>query len=1114
MIKLVTILFADVVGSTAQAESLAPDEARALMAEFFEAMSEEIRAEGGTIERIIGDAIMVDFGVPVAREDDPIRAVRAARRMLARLDHFNEDRPEPLRVRVRIGINTGDVSTGGSYGEQLMVMGDAVNVAARLQQAAEPNTILIGERTARAVRDRFELHEVEQLEMKGKKGKVAAFLVEGEGHPEERIVTPFVGRASELEALRDVLERARLKKAGVVATIVGEPGAGKSRLIAELVAALGPDAKVVEGACSPFGQNAALRPFQDVLRAEAGIVGTDPPEVELDKIRHLLARLPLDPSLDPERATAALGATFGVRTALERFAGLDPREAQREVLAAWQALLTALAADMPVIVVVEDLQWADEGTLGLMGELAGGARAALAFLCSARPELLEERAEWLAGLDDHTSTRLQPLDKDESAALVATLLDSPDLPGPLLDEMLGKAEGNPFFLEEIVRRLIDLGQLEQRDGRWTLATESAAIEIPDNVRLAILSRIDLLPPEHRQVLQQASVVGRVFWTGAVRELTGLPDVDALLDGLRQGRFITERFPSAVPGETEFSFLHTLIRDVAYEGLPQRMRGRAHAGAGAWVEKVRGEAAEESAELLAYHYEQAFEVLSEDAFRRAARRYSTIAAHGAVRRFAIHQAEGFGRTAVALSTRGQERIEALEALGDLYMLTFKSDGAWNSYTSALSELEGESIQDSRLYANLAAKAALVPARWRGTMARIPPHDEIGALIERGLEATEERDSRPRAMLLASRAFLLGLMREEGHEEPVEDGLALAEEAAGMAERLGDANLVSAALDGAITYLMPQGMYGPVYEFDRRRVALAPEMKDTREISDAFATAAGSAFSIGFYVDSFAHATDAVKRARGIDAGGYLHGLVWRVCAGFMAGHWRDALADQSEIERLQDDAGGLPSNLAMWAYGYAFLCSERLGDAERANRYMALIQEVIDEREKAGRDFHSWLGAPARAMAARGDFATPHEWLKIERSFYSGSHLEALCEVVGAEGSWDDAPGVIALARAEVSECGLEALRYFADRLEGRLSLARDDPHRAERLLRRSSEGFATLGAPWEEARSSLLLADAFAQAGRAQEATSAASVALATFKRLGSTHEAETATRLVAGGRV
>ncbi len=615
MIKLVTIMFADVVGSTAQAEQMHPEDTRALIADLFEAMSEEIQAEGGTIERIIGDALMVDFGVPVARKDDPTRAVRAARRMLTRLERWNEDRPETHRIRIRIGINTGDVSTGGSYGEQLMVMGDAVNVAARLQQVAEPDTILIGERTAGAVRDHFELYEVEPLEMKGKTGKVTAFLVAGERHPEARIVTPFVGRGAELGALRDVLERARLKRSGVVATIVGEPGAGKSRLIAELVAAIGPDAKVVEGACSPFGQNAALRPFQDVLRAEAGIVGTDPPEVELDKISHLLARLPLDPSLDPERATAALGATFGVRTALERLAGLDPREAQREVLAAWQALLTALAVDMPVIVVVEDLQWADEATLWFVGELAGAARVPVAFLCAARPELLEERAAWIAALGDHASIRLQPLDKDESVDLISALLDSPDIPAPLVDEMLGKAEGNPFFLEEIVRRLIDLGHLERQDGGWTLAEDTPGIEVPDNVRLTVQSRIDLLPPEHRQVLQQASVVGRVFWSGAVRELTALADVEPLLEGLQQSRFVTERFPSAVPGESEFAFLHALIREVAYEGLPPSTRGRTHAAAAAWVEKVRGEGAEESAELLAYHYECALEALGDEASRR-------------------------------------------------------------------------------------------------------------------------------------------------------------------------------------------------------------------------------------------------------------------------------------------------------------------------------------------------------------------------------------------------------------------------------------------------------------------------------------------------------------------
>lgn len=1106
MIKLVTIMFADVVGSTAQAEQMHPEDTRALIADLFEAMSEEIHAEGGTIERLIGDALMVDFGVPVARTDDPARAVRAGRRMLARLERWNEDRPEPHRIRIRIGINTGDVSTGGSYGEQLMVMGDAVNVAARLQQAAEPNTIVIGERTAQAVRDHFELQESEPLEVKGKAGKVTAFLVAGERHLEARVVTPFVGRAAELEALRDVLERARLKRSGVVATIVGEPGAGKSRLIAELVA-IASDAKVVEGACSPFGQSAALRPFQEVLRAEAGIVGTDPPEVELDKIRNLLARLPLDPSLDRERATAALGATFGVRTALERFAGLDPREAQREVLAAWQTLLTALAADMPVIVVVEDLQWADEGTLRFIGELAGAARVPVAFLCAARPELLEERAEWIAALGDHASIRLQPLDEDESVDLVSALLDSPDIPAPLVDEMLAKAEGNPFFLEEIVRRLIDLGHLEQQDGGWTLAEGTPGIEVPDNVRLTVQSRIDLLSPEHRQVLQQASVVGRVFWSGAVRELTALADVDPLLEGLQQSRFVTERFPSAVPGETEFGFLHALIREVAYEGLPRSTRGRTHAAAAAWVEKVRGEGAEESSELLAYHYDRAFEALGDEASRRAARRYSTIAARGAQRRFAIQQAEVFGRKAVELSTAGQERIEALEVLADLYTLVGDGDGAWQAYRDALTEVRGmggEGIQAD--VARLAAKGSVVATRWEGTLHTPVPKEDVQQVMELGLNAVGEVDSPDRALLLVARSFF----QIYGYEDRDEKGEEAAHAALRIAEQLRQPELISAAIDAVAGCLMPESRYGEAYEVTMRRAELISQLEDVTEICDVHAMAAWCACFVGRYREAVEHATACIQRAEGIDARSYLHGLVWRAQARFMVGDWDGALADHSEIRLLRPpEEGGLPPAVTIRSYAVAAFCAQLRGDVEEAESYMELFRRF--KRETGGSStFAAPFALAARALAHRGQAAEARGWLHTAPAPYLVQHLEALCDLVPALGEPESTKEILTMARSEAERGQLLALNCFADRLAGRIATMEKLYPSARTMLKQSAEGFAALGAPWEEAYSRLLLGEVLMETGEKNTAVEEVRSALQTFERLRSRHEEERSRKLLA----
>ena len=1102
-LKLVTVLFADVVRSTARAEQMHPEDMRALMSDYFETMAEEIRGEGGTIEKFIGDAVMAVFGVPAAHEDDPVRAVRAARRMLERLAVWNAERDPASRIEIRIGVNTGDVLAAASPGRDLIVTGDAVNVAARLQQAAESGTIIVGERTARSVRGFYELRRLDPLPVKGKAEPVPVWLIEGErAVPEARGVpglgAPMIGRESELEVLQTTFARVRRESAPHLVTIIGDAGVGKSRLVREFIASLDVRVKVIAGRCLPYGEGVTLWPLGEILKAEAVILGSDPPAVALEKITQLVREvIPGELAPQPERTMAALASTIGLQLPNDPLASLDPRELHRDLLAAWRALLAALGARAPHVLIVEDLHWADQAMLDVLDDLAERVAGPVLFLCPARPDLLRSRPDWGGGRRNWSALPLDPLRPEEGERLISFLLAIEELPLGLKERILAKAEGNPFFLEEIVRQLIDEGHLVQQDGRWRAGAGIAEVEIPDSVQAVILARLDLLAPAEKKVVQKAAVVGRDFWPGAVARLAAVEQLEEILRTLRRRELVVERLSSSLAGEPEYAFKHILIRDVAYESLPRRERAPAHAEFAAWIEERSGERAGELAELLAHHYEQAYSFVREEAFRERARAYCLTAARNALRRFALQQVQVFGQRAVELSLPGEERVEALEALGDRRLVIYDGDGAWQAYSEAIEEVRAGG-GDAQTLTRLAAKATIVPTRWRGSMQTLPPDDEVERIIEVALEAAGERDAPDRALLLTSKAFLLARV----YEERGEGAEHAARTAVEISERLDDANLGSAALDGLGSIFLFDGRYGELHKTNLRRVELAGRLTDLNEIGDSYAMAAWSAVHVGRYREAAEYATQCIERTRNVDPHMCLHGLAWRVWAMFMAGDWEDALEDQDEIERLEGELShGRATPHAVRAYGVAAFCSELRGDEGRTTDYLGLLNS-----KRAG----MW-GQPfaARALAHRGEPEEAESFLNLEERRL-GVNLDGLCEVIAVRGDWQRAKEVVALARAEAEARGVLPLRYFADRLDGLLATASNEQERAESLLRRSAEGFAALGAPWEEAWSRLLVGEALTASCRSVDADQELSAALATFERLDSVRESERAVQLLA----
>ena len=497
---------------------------------YFSAMRTEIEAEGGTVEKFIGDAVMAAFGAPLAHEDDPARALRAGLRMLARLPDVNRDL-EPaygVRLQIRIGVHSGEVlaAVDPEPGEA-MVTGDAVNAAARLQTAAEPGELLASERTVAAARG-FVVEDRGSFELKGKQEGVRAFVVlEESGGPTRGLPgfhAPMVGRDTELDLLQSVYERAARERKPHLVTIYGEAGVGKSRLSREFLewSSSRETAPItLAGRCLPYGDGITYWPLAEILKTHASILDSDPTDLAIEKVRKSgRDLLTLEVSADPSRATAALAYTIGLQDPDISFVDLDPKDVRAEVHAAWRSFFTALGERGPVVVVVEDIHWADHALLDLLEELTDRVAGPVLFLCPSRPDLIATRPGWGGGRRNTSSVALDPLSAEESDELIRALLAVDDLPPSVHDRILERAEGNPFFLEEIVRRLVDGGLIEHVGDRWRATEGIEEVEIPDTVQAVLAARIDLLEATDKRIAQAAAVVGRVFWPGPVAGLTG------------------------------------------------------------------------------------------------------------------------------------------------------------------------------------------------------------------------------------------------------------------------------------------------------------------------------------------------------------------------------------------------------------------------------------------------------------------------------------------------------------------------------------------------------------------------------------------------------------------
>src|SRR6266545_3605669 len=567
--KLATVLFADLVGSTELVSGQDPEITRRRVTAFFDSVAGCIETHGGTVEKFAGDAVMAAFGIPQAHEDDAERAIRAA---LGILENVGD-----LGVNARIGIEAGEVVVDET--DSTFATGEAVNVAARLQQAAGPGQILIGESAQRLTDGRIETEDVGPLELRGFRRPIAAYRVEcaHDGEPQRAAVSaPFVGRESELELLENTLARTIRDRRPHVFTVYGEPGVGKSRLLREFLAGV-EGATILAGRALPYGEGITYWPLAEMVKAAAGITDDDPMETAKQKLIECCG---------DEAIAELLGLASGVMEAVEGERG------QPEIAWAAREFVDELADVQPLILVFEDIHWAEEPLLELIDHLAQWVRErALLILCLARPELLDVRPGWGGGRVRSTAIELEPLARDESEALAEALLSEHDVPEKVRARLLDKTEGNPLFVEETVRMMLE----EEADGDD---------RIPDTLQALIGARIDRLPAGEKIVLQRGSVIGRVFWADAISHLSPEYDADDLedmLDDLLLRDLVTREERSTITGESAYRFKHVLIREVAYGGLSKSSRAEYHTRFAEWL---RQKADKELLEIRAYHLDQA------------------------------------------------------------------------------------------------------------------------------------------------------------------------------------------------------------------------------------------------------------------------------------------------------------------------------------------------------------------------------------------------------------------------------------------------------------------------------------------------------------------------------
>jgi class 3 adenylate cyclase/tetratricopeptide (TPR) repeat protein len=935
--RVVTVLFADVTGSTAIGESTDPEDVRALLGRYYEIAREVIAAHGGTLEKFIGDAVMAVFGIPQAHGDDAERALAAA---LALRDRVAAD-TQTSALALRIGVNTGEVvATRETAAGDFLVTGDAVNIAARLQQSAEPGTIVAGERTCRAVSG-FRFADEQRIAVKGKREPiVGATLVERTERRGPR--GPFLGREHDLAQLELVAGRAFSERRPQLVTITAPAGTGKSRLVEEFATRLGTSVTVATAQCLPYGAAVTFLPLRGLVR---GLLHAEREEDVLPRLRDALAAAGHSHE-DAARIAGLIGATLGD-------AGESARHDRDEIFAAWRLLVETLAARGPLVVVFEDLHWASDTLLDLVEHVTvSRTHAPLVMVALARPELIDRRPTWGGGRRSFTSLALEPLSDDETRRLVTVLTEG--VPGNIADRIVERAGGNPFFAGELVRAY----DTSRRQGM-----ADADIVLPDTVHATVLARIDGLPQPERSILEYAAVTGRTARPAAIGAL--LPEMTTerigdALDALVERDLMTPQSTDA------YTFRHIVIREVAYATLPRSDRVRAHVHLAGWLERDAATSSNELAELVAYHYQQALalspggrlpEGVAVDTVVTALERAARLAGAGG----ALGEASQQLREAIRLAPPDQH-VRLYETLGDTMAF---GDTAVNAFAEAFERWRAAGDAGARIGTRLLVKRLASAARWAGSLSRPLLPDEFATLDRIAQELLDAApDELLQAKLACARCFdaIRGTSVDEATNAALLRG---AEEARRIFAARDDVEAESEALDAIAAIHRNTGRFGEALSAQLERIGMADRLGFLERI-DASSVAIWDLVYLGRYAD----AVKAFETARsllrpGEPAWGMSHAAAWAAYGAMLGGLWDDALRLGDALLDLREEAPlpmgrfTVPGWIAAIRVASARMDTTRLARLRSALRVVANVDAIEGDRRLLWDALVAWDAGIAR-----------------------------------------------------------------------------------------------------------------------------------------------------------
>lgn len=972
--KLATILFADIVGSTALGARLDPEVIQERLNRTFARLKEVLTAHGGTVEKFIGDSVMAVFGVPVTHEDDADRAVRAAIAIGGAVTEMN--RVGSMPIELRIGIDTGEVVAAREGRSDRLVTGMPVNAAARLQQAAAPAEILVGELTYQLTRRTTTYGSERPVEAKGL-GPLRAWPIEAARFalPERRRGLPgrrasLVGRDEEMRLLLESHHRAGRQRRPYLITVFGPAGAGKSRLAAEFVEAVHP-AVVLRGRCLPYGEGITYWPIQEILRSAVGVETTDTHEELEQKVRSSAAQL-FDGDPDGEGVANRLLVLIGSAPAKTALRDVTTENMADELRWGLRRYLERRADQGVVTLVFEDIHWAESSLLDLVDHLVEWARAPLFVLCLARPELLDLRPAWGGGKVNAAAIQLEPLSAEETSRLIGELLSIDALPQPLRQEMIARAEGNPLFVEEFLRMLIDAGHVVEDGGRWMARSADLSLRIPATVQGLIAARLDQLPPETKQLLQRAAVVGKVFYVDALQAL-GPPNgrIDDALLNLARRDLIQEADDRGPGGGRSYRFKHILIRDVAYSSIPKSERFRLHDRFREWLEATDPNRKQEYGEIAAYHAEQAFLLAQE---------------------LADPQASQLGQRALArllaAATRARQQ-------GDMHASRVLHERAY-----AVGKAIG--APDAKL-AEIAAFRAVARHRLEGS---------ADTLVEMDRVLPEARAAGPSEALV----LLLTERGEAALNESIALSRSLFEEAVQVARATGDRELIARALLGL---RRPSWMIGDLSTHQRlldQAYAYMQAAGVRTFLPECVASLGGTAFFRGDLSDAMRFLDEAYELARAAESRS-----AWRLfnfgsaTVPAVAGDFERAVSLAEELMMRAKDLGERDRIVsACWVCGWV---QHLAGNLSRARSVLEEGLATVDPRTGFGM-YSELQQRLARTALALGDLQTARE------------AAETACRTVHPSDVYTIGTATAALAAVRAAEGRpVEAERLFRDALQ-------------------------------------------------------------------------------------